>query len=80
MTLKKKYCNIEVTLTDVPGAIILSKFYEMFYEWLDTETDGFCSGYIGTHGFSVIDYDGCTELPAEVKKLLNEHGFDTSNL
>lgn len=80
MTLNKKYCDIEVTITEVPSAIISCRFYELGYEWLDTETDNFISGNLSTHGFNVIDFDGCNDLPGEVKRLLYEYGFDTSNL
>lgn len=80
MDIKKKYRSKVVELLDVPEAIIRCRYYEFNYEWLDTETDEFVSGYIGTHGWSVIDYDGCESLPSEVKQLLKEYGFDTSSV
>ena len=80
MDIEKKYRNKVVELLNVPEKVESSLYYEFNYEWLDTETDEFVSGYIGTHGYSVIDYDGCENLPNEVKQLLNEHGFNTDNL
>lgn len=66
--------NVELKFDNGAWVSIGSDNWECQSDEDDDET--YCSGGLWFEGKSIVDYDGCFELPKEVKMALTHLGYD----